>query len=237
MGSRVRRMQPDLARWLVRERNAIERNAGGLEPASAEAEALRRFRSFALVALSRGAAAPSLEGLRAPLRRTARALDAWIAAAVALAPPELKAQAALAPLRAQFAAALAASQPARRAAALATPSARRAVPAAIDRIADVFLAADADDGAIVDANPAACALLGLARPELLARELSSLAALGSHASVRELLDTVAEGREPPRTLLALLDASGAALRLDVRVTRYAAGGRSLVLLLGRSVAH
>ncbi|MBM4383890.1 MAG: PAS domain-containing protein, partial [Deltaproteobacteria bacterium] len=104
--------------------------------------------------------------------RTARALDAWIAAVARLAPLELKAQAALAPLRAQFVAALAASQPARRAAGIVTASARRAVPGAIDRIADAFLAADAESGAIVDANPAACALLGLARPELLARELS-----------------------------------------------------------------
>jgi PAS domain S-box-containing protein len=174
--------------------------------------------------------------LRAPLRRTARAVDAWLAAAASLAPEELKLAAALAPLRAQFVAALAASQPARRAAGLATASVRRAVPAAIDRIADVFLAADAESGAIVDANPAACALLGLARPELLARELSSLAALGSHASVRELLESVAEGREPPRMTLALLDASGAALRLDVRVTRHAAGARVLALLVARDPA-
>ena len=229
-------MQADLARWLVTQRGAIEHAADGLDPASPEAEALRRFRSFALLALSRGSATPSLEGLRAPLRRTARAVDAWIGSAVALAPLDLKAQAALAPLRAQFVAALGASQAARRAAGLATPSARRAVPSAIDRIADVFLAADAESGAIVDTNPAACALLGLARPELLARELSSLAALGSHASVRELLDTVAEGREPPRLSLALLDASGATLRLEVRVTRYSAGGRVVALLLGRSAA-
>jgi len=47
---------------------------------------------------------------------------------------------------------------------------------------------------------------------------------------------VAEGREPPRVTLALLEGSGAALRLDVRVTRYAAGGRTLALLLGRSGA-
>jgi PAS domain-containing protein len=228
-----------LAHWLAEQRLAIEREAaratGALDPASSEAEALRRFRSFALLALARGAAAPSLEGLRVSLRRSARAIDAWIAAACTLAGPDAqKVREPLTTLRAQFVAALSASSAVRSASGAPTPSARRAVASAIDRIADLFLAADADTGAIVDANPAACALLGLARPELLTRTLDSLSAPGDHAICAELLDATAESADPQRARLALLDATGAATQLDLRVTRLVTRGRTLALLLGRA---
>ncbi|HEY8122509.1 MAG TPA: PAS domain-containing protein [Myxococcota bacterium] len=227
-------MEPALAHWLAAQRIAIERAAGALDPASSEAEALRRFRSFALLALVRGAATPSLEGLRVSLRRAASAIDAWVRAAAELAGPSAEqVRAPLAALREQFIAALGASAPVRAASGAATPSARRMVPAAIDRIADVFLAADADTGAIVDANPAACALLGVSRPELLARTLDALAAPPDRADWTQLLDALAEGSEPQCARLALLDASGVPLRLDVRATRLVARGRTLALLLGR----
>lgn len=231
-------MEPALAQWLAQQRIAIDReaarSAGALDPASGEAEALRRFRSFALLALARGGASPSLEGLRVSVRRTARAIDAWVGAACALAGPDAeKVRAPLALLRAEFVAALSAGAHARQSAGAATPSARRAVSAAIDRVADVFLAADADSGAIVDANPAACALLGLSRPELLARDLDALAAPGEGATWRQLLDAALEGGEPQRARAALRDAGGAASPLDVRATRYVARGRTLALLLGR----
>jgi PAS domain S-box-containing protein len=236
---KLARVEAALAHWLAQQRVAIEREAaratGALDPASSEAEALRRFRSFALLALARGAAAPSLEGLRVSLRRSARAIDTWIDAACALAGPDAqKVREPLATLRAQFVAALSASSAARSASATPTPSARRAVASAIDRIADLFLAADADTGAIVDANPAACALLGLARPELLTRTLDSLSAPGDRAICAELLDAIAEGGEPQRSRLALLDSTGGATQLEVRVTRFVARGRTLALLLGRA---
>jgi PAS domain S-box-containing protein len=227
-----------LAHWLAEQRVAIEREAartaGALDPASSEAEALRRFRSFALLALARGAAAPSLEGLRVSPRRSAHAIDAWIAAACTLAGPDAqRVREPLAMLRAQFVAALSTGSAARSASAAPTPSARRAVASAIDRVADLFLAADVDTGAIVDANPAACGLLGIARPELLTRTLDSLSAPSDRALCGELLDAIAEGGEPQRTRLALLDSSGSATPLDVRVTRLVARGRALALLLGR----
>ncbi len=231
-------MEPALAHWLAEQRSAIEREAARvgvvLDPASPEAEALRRFRSFTLFALVRGAAAPSLEGLRVSVRRAARAIDAWVQAAGSLAGPDgEKVLAPLGALRAQFIAALSASASARQAGGAPTPSARRAVSAAIDRIADVFLAADADSGAIVDANPAACALLGLARPDLLARTLDEIAAPTDRAEWSQLLDAMAEGSEPRHASLALIDASGAPARLDVRATRFTARGRTLALLVAR----
>jgi len=235
---RLARVEPALAQWLAQQRIAIDREAaraaGELPPASAEAEALRRFRSFALLALARGGASPSLEGLRVSIRRTSRAIDAWVDAACALAGPDVeKVRAPLIALRAEFIAALSAGAHARQGAAHATPSARRAVSAAIDRVADVFLAADVDTGAIVDANPAACALLGLSRPELLARDLAAIAAEGDLAAWRQLLDAVAEGDEPPRARVALRDAGGTPAPLEVRVTRFVARGRALALVLGR----
>ena len=234
----MRRVEPALAQWLVAERVAIEREAaraaGALDPASAEAEALRRFRSFALLALARGAAQPSLEGLRVSLRRSASAIDAWVQAAGTLAGPDrAKVVEPLTALRAQFALALSGGAHARRASGAPLPSARRAVSAAIDRIADVFLAVDVDSGAIVDANPAACALLGLRRPELLARDLDAVAAPAHRAAFSLLLDAMAEGSEPQLAHAALLDASGGCAPLDLRVTRYAVRGRTLALFVCR----
>jgi PAS domain S-box-containing protein len=234
----MRRVEPALAQWLVAERVAIEREsaraAGALDPASAEAEALRRFRSFALLALARGAAQPSLEGLRVSLRRSASAIDAWVQAAGTLAGADrTKVVEPLRALRAQFIAALSGGAHARRASSAPTPSARRAVSGAIDRVADVFLAVDVDSGMVVDANPAACALLGLSRPELLARELDALAAPAERAAFRLLLDAMAEGSEPQLARAALLDASGSCAPLDVRVTRHAVRGRTLALFVCR----
>ena len=232
-------MDASLAHWLAEQRIAIEREAaravGALDHATPEAEALRRFRSFALLALARGGASPSLEGLRVSLRRSARAIDAWIAAAAVLAgPDEQKVRERLEALRAQFLAALGGSAGVRAASGMAVPSARRAVPSAIDRIADVFLAAEAETGTIVDANPAACALLGLSRPELLARTLDSLCAPADRAAALQLLDAFAEGSEPQCTRLCLRDASGALVPLEIRASRFVTRGRALALLLGRA---
>jgi PAS domain S-box-containing protein len=108
------------------------------------------------------------------------------------------------------------------------------VPSAIDRIADVFLAADVDSGAIVDANPAACALLGLSRPELLASNLARLVAPADVPYAELLLEAAAEARDPQRAQLSLLAGDGSPIRVDVRTTRLTTRGRILALLLGRS---
>jgi PAS domain-containing protein len=231
-------MQSALARWLAEHRSQIEREAaamaGRVDPASPEAEALRRFRSFVLLALSQGAASPALDGLRVSVRRAAGCVDAWVQAAAGIAGPDGAGVAgALAPLRAQFVAALSATAQARLASGAAAPSARRAVSAAIDRIADVYLAVDAESGAIADAKPAACAALGLSRPEVLARRIHELAPPEARTGWSALLDAMAEGAEPQRAALALRDASGSAAELDVRATRFTARGRTLALLLCR----
>jgi PAS domain S-box-containing protein len=183
---------PELATWLVARRRDIEAEmAQRLGPAApradaAEAEVLRRFRSFAAAALKRGTAAePALDGIRANERRVA-----------------------------------------------ALPT-RRVVAAAIDRVADMFLAVDADSGRIVDANPAAGALLGVARDALLDVEAMSFVPLTAQGVWWTHLDAVTEGSEPQRFSANLQDVSGMMIPVECTITRFATRSRTLALVLAR----
>ncbi len=230
----------ELAGWLLARRQAIEATASerlGAAPAagSAEAEALRRFRSFVLLALGRGAAAaPSLEGVRTRETRMRRWLEAWVEAAAETAGPEAEqVRARLSPLRDRFLQALRETAGARRASGAPRAAKRRAVAAAIDRVCDAFLAIDAETGAIADANPAAGALLGTTRDRLLGSDAMDYVP----AEARELwwaqLDAVSEGSEPRRFRAPLRDAGGAALAVDATVTRFATRARTLALIIAR----
>ncbi len=231
---------PELAAWLVAQRASIERRLaarlGEAAPAAAapESEALRRFRSFAASALQRGAAgAPSLDGLRVSEARVTELLDAWSGAAVSLAGERGEAlRAALAPLVARFRAALRETEPARRRSG-APQSGRRAVSAAIDRIADAFLAIDVDARRIVDANPAAGALLAITRDGLIGAELAGFLAPGEDEVWWSQLDGLAESGDARRFAAALCDSRGARLAVEASLTRYASGGRLLALALLR----
>src|SRR5262245_39983114 len=115
--------QPELAAWLISKRQQIEQvmaeklGPARPEPGAAEAEVLRRFRSFACSALQRGTAAePALEGLRANERRVLALLAAWSSAAAEVAGENGGAvSAALAPLLERFRTALRSTGTARRA--------------------------------------------------------------------------------------------------------------------------
>jgi hypothetical protein len=79
---------PDLAAWLVAHRAEIEQTLESrLGPAAPragadETEVLRRFRSYASLALHRGSIAqPALDGLRVNERRVTALLGAWSDAA------------------------------------------------------------------------------------------------------------------------------------------------------------
>jgi PAS domain-containing protein len=231
---------PELAAWLVAERPSIERllalRLGDAAPRAAdpESEALRRFRSFAAAALQRGtASAPSLDGLRAPEPRVTALLEAWSGAAISLAGERGDALArALAPLIAEFRAALRQTEPARRKSG-APRTGRRAVVAAIDRIADAFLAIDVDARRIVDANPAAGALLASARDALLDADLAGFLPPGEQEQWTAELDALAETGDARRFLGALRDARGLRVPVEASLTRYARGGRLLALALLR----
>jgi PAS domain-containing protein len=233
------------AGWLVSRRaavdralalRALERGEAPLAAGSPESEALRRFRSWAAAALRRGASdgAPALDGVRADPARALRALEEWCAAAVDVAGPHgAELRGLLAPLAARFEAALAGTRIARHAARAARP-ARRAVVGAIDRVADAFLAVDLADGLVVDANPAAAALLRTPREVL----LGAAAERFVHADTRTVwgdeLAELVESDEPRRFRAVWVDALAHPVAVEAHATRHQpARDRLLALILAR----
>ena len=231
---------PELAAWLVRQRGAIDRRVamrlGERAPGAGapESEALRRFRSFAASALLRGRAVePALDGLRADEERVSALLGAWSEAAADEAGRRAgEVREALAPLVSRFRAALRSTTPVRRKSG-APRTARRAVMAAIDRIADAFLAVDAVSGRIVDANPAAGALLGTTRDALLDAHLADVVPADDRDRWQSELDAVSEGSEPRRFAARLCDGRGLALAVEARATRHVARDRVVALVVAR----
>ena len=234
---------PGLATWLLTSRREIERHLarqlGQDMPgaASAEAEALRRFRSFAISAVRRGeTSAPALDGLRVRPVATARLVDGWIRSAADVAGPDgpilLE---TLTPLARSFTTALRATTVSRRASGAPRRSSRRAVSAAIDRVADVFLAIDVESGRIADANPAAGALLGVPRDELVESEALTYVSAGDHGAWTTHLDAMCEGGEPRRFRAELRSAGGTCITVDARLTRFATRRRTLALVMARPV--
>jgi PAS domain S-box-containing protein len=230
---------PLLASWLVSRRSEIDRaleaRLGPAAPRAGadETEVLRRFRSYAALALQRGEASqPALDGLRANERRVSALLAAWSEAASEVAghaAPGL--QEALAPLLVRFHASLRTTSSGRR--KRGAPRTRRAVSAAIDRVADAFLAVDAENGDVVDANPAAGALLGVARDALLGVDALSFVPQESHAVWWTEFDAVTEAAEPRRFRGEFRDAQGTAIPVECTITRFATRTRTLALVLAR----
>ena len=232
---------PQIANWLVSKRGQIEAvmnsrlGPAAPNPAAVEAEVLRRFRSFAAAALKRGTPRePALEGIRAHERRVNALLTAWSNAAEEVAGDQAEAiRNALAPLIAHFRGSLRNTQGNRRSSG-SPRSNRRVVIAAIDRIADAFLALDTDDGVIVDANPAAGALLGVIRDALLGVQAMGFVPTADHESWWTELDAMTEGTEARRFDSHLQDHSGLSIPVDCTMTRFATRGRTLALVLIRS---
>ncbi len=232
----------ELAAWLVARRVRIERvMARRLGPAAPapedpETEALRRFRSFAAASLLRGdAVTPALDGVRTRERRVIALLEAWIEAADSLAGDEgPSVRAALEPLVEPFRVALRSTRTSRRAGG-APRTQRRAVSAAIDRIADAFLAIDVDAGTILDANPAAGALLRIKRDALLGVDAMRFVPKPEQRSWWTELDAIAESDDPRAFHGRLCDATGSTVPVDVTLTRCRARGRVLALVMARPV--
>jgi len=234
---------PELATFLIGRRAQIEsRMAARLGPAAPapgapEAEALRRFRSFAASALRRGEAAePALDGLKANERRIAALLDAWAAAATEVAGDGGDTlRDALAPLLQRFRTSLTRTGTGRRARG-APRTRRRAVMAAIDRVADAFLALDAEEGRVVDANPAAGALLGVPRDTLLGVDVLQFVPEPLREGWWTELDAMTEGAEPRRFHSRLRGVGGCEIAVECSVTRFTSRGRPLALVLARPTA-
>ena len=110
---------------------------------------------------------------------------------------------------------------------------RRAVVAAIDRIADAFLAIDTDTGQIVDANPAAGSLLGVNRDALLGVDALSFVDRQGHDGWWTELDAMSEDDATRSFGARLVDASGGSVDVEATMTRFASRGRILALLTVR----
>jgi PAS domain S-box-containing protein len=110
---------------------------------------------------------------------------------------------------------------------------RRAVTAAIDRVADCFLAVETDSGRIVDANPAAGALLGVARDALLGVDALSFVPDDDRTTWWTHLDAMSEGSEPRRFQGQLADVSGNPVEVECSVTRFTTRDRTLALIVAR----
>ncbi len=201
---------------------------------SPEAELLRRFRSCAASALAGGRTPePALDGLRVHDRRAAALLDGWIdAAAQAAAPHGDAIEAALRPLQQAFVGRLRQAAAPRRSSG-APRTRRRAVSAAIDRVADGFLAREAESARILDANPAAGSLLGVARDALLGVDAMAFVPDAARAAWWTELDAVTEGSEPRHFETRLQDAHGREIPVACSVTRFASRDRTLALVLAR----
>jgi PAS domain S-box-containing protein len=231
---------PRLAVWLITRRREIERalaaRLGDTAPAPAapEAEALRRFRSFVSTALQRGAApAPSLDGLRVSEARVTALLTAWTECTADAAGPQANTvRAVLEPLAARFGAALRDTAPARRRSG-APRTRSRAVRAAIDRVADGYLAIDVDSRRIVDANPAAGALLQTTRDALLGANAATFVPEAERESWWAHLDSLVEGGDTRRFPSRLCDAAGSRVGVEVSLSRHAQRSRTLALALLR----
>jgi len=235
-------VEPDrsLATWLVAHRREIESamkvQLGPAAPAagSPESEALRRFRSFLVASLVHGEAqAPALDGLRLNERRVMALIDSWTRAAAGAAGdafPDLPAR--LRPLVERFRVTIRTTHQGRQQRGRPR-AARRAVIAAIDRVADAFLAIDTDTGQIVDANPAAGSLLGLNRDALLGVDALSFVERDGHAGWWTQLDAMSENGDTSSFWARLVDAGGGPVDVDATMTRFASRGRVLALLMVR----
>jgi PAS domain S-box-containing protein len=161
-------------------------------------------------------------------------LSSWIDAAAAAAGPDgTLVREALVPILVRFRINLRTTQPVRHASGAPRSSKRRAVSAAIDRIADAFLAIDLDTGRIADANPAAGALLGTTRNALLESDVTRFLSEPARDAWWTQLDAVSEGAEPRRFVSSLVDCAGEAMEVDVSVTRFAKRRSTLALVVVR----
>ena len=232
---------PELATFLIQQRARIEAVMGermgpaSPAPSAPEREVLRRFRAYAASTLRRGGklSAPSLDGLRASEERVTALLECWLESATQLAGNRaVELNEALTPLLQTFQNALRNSG-AGRSQRGRPRAAKRAVMAAIDRIADAFLAVDANTARIADANPAAGALLDRKRDALLGTDLLSFVPREHHAGWWVELDAVCEGTEPRRFRSEFRDDRDVRIEVDCSINGFKTPHRPLALVVAR----
>jgi len=103
---------------------------------------------------------------------------------------------------------------------------------------DTVLIHDANDGAILDANPAACELLGLSRREILAREVGQLSAGTAPFSQREALALIqrAAAGEPQRFEWQARHRNGELVWIEVGMRDISLDGQTRVMTISRDIS-
>lgn len=104
---------------------------------------------------------------------------------------------------------------------------------AIDRVADAFLAIDVSGATVVDANPAAGALLGVERDSLFGLDLMGFVPEADQPAWWSSLDAIAESHESLGFEARLKDASGQTIDAAATATAFVSRGRTLALVLLR----
>ena len=175
-----------------------------------------------------------MDGLRVDDPTADRLVAAWLEAAAGEAGPDAGAvRALLEPIGERFRVALRGGEVSRRARGAPRHSSRRAVAAAIDRVADAFLAIDIATGRIEDANPAAGALLGHSRDRLVGASALDHVPRELHDLWWTHLEAVSEGADERRFRTRLLDERGGTIGVEASVTRFATRRRTLALVMAR----
>ena len=160
-------------------------------------------------------------------------IEAWIRAADHIRPDDgIDLRATIAPFTDQFRMAIRTSAGGRKQRGRPR-AARRAVVAAIDRVADAFLAIDTESGEIVDANPAAGSLLGVDRDALLGVDSLDFVTPSEREAWWSELDAMTEGGDTRRFEARLTDVGGGTLDARASATCFRSRGRVLALLMLR----
>ena len=105
-------------------------------------------------------------------------------------------------------------------------------------LGDVVLIHDATNGAILDANRAACELLGLSRREILAREVGQLSAGTAPFSQREALALIqrAAAGEPQRFEWQARHRNGELVWIEVGMRKISLDGQTRVMAISRDIS-
>ncbi|HEX4477370.1 MAG TPA: ATP-binding protein [Polyangiaceae bacterium] len=123
------------------------------------------------------------------------------------------------------------------------PSVREAWTASVDRYRvlveaadDAILVADFDSGMVLEANPAACELLGYAPEQFKELGVRSLYAEGDE-DIAPVLDEIASRERAWHPNLRPRRRDGTSLWADLRATVFESGGEKRVLYILRDVSH
>lgn len=220
----------------------VNRRMGRGEPTpAARAEIVRRFRTFCrLASFDMHAARPSLDGLGGQdPPGLERAVSIAVEVAIECCPPDHVKQ-PLRDLELRFRAGIRHLMTPKeerrpRKGRRKTPNAGKRVRAAIDRIADSFVAVCLDTGTIYDVNPAAETLLGIDAEKLLKRPFIDLLPASARADFQSLEARLDAGEDSSVESMVFNRGDGGTVRAEVSVANHTIGSKRLAIFIARAL--